>query len=70
MTLSPALSLPTQRRLRSVVKHLVIELAHLEYCLAAEGNHGAVVAAADHLDTAIDDLNALLEQTRQQQSVA
>jgi hypothetical protein len=49
-----------QRRLRSVVKRLVIELAHLETCLNGGIQDARVMAAADGLDEAIDGLNAYL----------
>jgi hypothetical protein len=59
--MSTSLSHPAhQRRLRSVVKRLVIELAHLETCLDGGVQDARVIAAADGLDGAIDGLNAYL----------
>lgn len=46
-----------QRRLRAVVKRLVIELAHLEHCLAEGVADVSVRQAAKQLDGAIDYLN-------------
>jgi hypothetical protein len=46
--------------LRSVVKRLVIELAHLETCLDGGVQDARVIAAADGLDEAIDGLNEYL----------
>jgi hypothetical protein len=58
---STPLSCPAhQRRLRSVVKRLVIELAHLETCLDGGIQDARVMAAADGLDEAIDGLNEYL----------
>jgi hypothetical protein len=60
-TTSTPLSRPAhQRRLRSVVKRLVIELAHLETCLDSGVQDARVMAAADGLDEAIDGLNEYL----------
>lgn len=60
-TMSTPLPHPAhQRRLRSVVKRLVIELAHLETCLDGGVQDARVIAAADGLDGAIDGLNAYL----------
>ncbi|WP_008309265.1 hypothetical protein [Leptolyngbya sp. PCC 6406] len=61
MTLTATVLLaPHQRRLRAVVKQLVIDLAHLEHCLAAGLQDGQVKAAAADLDAAIDRLNDYL----------
>ncbi len=46
-----------QRRLRSLIKRLVIELGYLEHCLEAGRRDTHVETAAAGLDTAIDCLN-------------
>ncbi|MEM1307922.1 MAG: hypothetical protein AAGF98_00220 [Cyanobacteria bacterium P01_H01_bin.153] len=46
-----------QRRLRSVVKRLVIDLGYLEHCLAEGIQDTNVRKAAKGLDSAIDCLN-------------
>lgn len=51
-----------QRRLRAVVKRLVIELAHLEHCLAEGKADVSVRKAAKQLDGAIDCLNQHLDR--------
>lgn len=53
-------TLAQQRRLRAVVKRLVIELAHLETCLASGLQDARILEAADGLDGAIDGLNEYL----------
>ena len=64
MTYAPApLSPAHRRRLRSVVKRLVIELAHLEYCLAEGRQDAPVYAAAESLDSTIDGLNDYLARS-------
>jgi hypothetical protein len=54
------------RRLRSVVKRLVIELAHVEATLADSGPDGRVLNAAHQIDDAIDLLNDYLAAGRTQ----
>jgi hypothetical protein len=49
-----------KRRLRSVVKRLVIELAHLETVIQQGTEAAPVFNAAVSLDEAIDGLNAYL----------
>ena len=64
MTYAPTpLSPAHRRRLRSVVKRLVIELAHLEYCLAEGRQDAPIYAAAESLDSAIDGLNDYLARS-------
>ncbi|MEM0978735.1 MAG: hypothetical protein AAGH78_00540 [Cyanobacteria bacterium P01_H01_bin.58] len=46
-----------QRRLRSVVKRLVIDLGYLEHCLAEGLQDANVRKAAKGLDSVIDCLN-------------
>ena len=46
-----------QRRLRTMVKRLVIELGYLEYCLAAGLEDANLQTAALSIDTTIDCLN-------------
>ena len=46
-----------QRRLRTVVKRLVIELALLEHCLTPDRQNLHLRAAASGLDIAINCLN-------------
>ncbi|MEO1095990.1 MAG: hypothetical protein AAFX01_13935 [Cyanobacteria bacterium J06638_28] len=46
-----------QRRLRSVVKRLVIDLGYLEHCLAEGLQDSNVRKAAKGLDSVIDYLN-------------
>ncbi|WP_204138388.1 hypothetical protein [Halomicronema sp. CCY15110] len=49
-----------QRRLKTIVKRLVIELGYLEHCFA-EGLHDVhLETAAAGIDTAIDCLNEYL----------
>lgn len=60
--MNPIVTLPTQRtahqrRLRSVVKRLVIELGHLEHCLAEGTQDVNIRTAAVGIDRAIDCLN-------------
>lgn len=54
------LSSAHRRCLRSVVKRLVIDLAHLEHCLAEGLQDALVYAAAESLDSTIDGLNDYL----------
>lgn len=49
-----------QRRLRTVVKRLVIELGYLEICLAEGYQDANICTAAAGMDTAIDCLNEYL----------
>lgn len=58
------------RRLRSVVKQLVIELAHLEYCLAAGVQAPPIQGAVTDIDQAIDRLNDYLSTESQAQKAA
>ena len=46
-----------QRRLRTAIKRLVIELGYLEHCLTEGLQDANVRTAAAGLDTAIDCLN-------------
>ncbi|MEO1093547.1 MAG: hypothetical protein AAFX01_01440 [Cyanobacteria bacterium J06638_28] len=57
--MTTVVTLPTaqQRRLRSVVKRLVIDLGYLEHCLAEGLQDTNVRKAAKGLDSAIDCLN-------------
>lgn len=60
--MSTLVTLPThrstqQRRLRTIVKRLVIELGYLEHCLAAGLQDANVRAAASGIDSAIERLN-------------
>lgn len=60
--MTTVVTLPThhtehQRRLRSVVKRLVIELGYLEHCLAEGLQDGNIRSAAIGLDRAIACLN-------------
>ncbi|NEQ48445.1 MAG: hypothetical protein F6K00_34910 [Leptolyngbya sp. SIOISBB] len=64
MRTATASTLPTtarDRRLRTIVKRLVIELGYLEYCLAEGLQDPNVQTAAAGLDTAIDCLNEHLQ---------
>ncbi|MGF1460314.1 MAG: hypothetical protein ACFBSG_14975 [Leptolyngbyaceae cyanobacterium] len=51
-----------QRRLRTIVKRLVIELWYLEHCLDNGLRDPQVETAAAGIDTAIDCLNQHLTQ--------
>ncbi|MEO1096067.1 MAG: hypothetical protein AAFX01_14345 [Cyanobacteria bacterium J06638_28] len=64
MTTTVTVTLPTtqQRRLRSVVKRLVIDLGYLEHCLAEGLQDANVRKATKGLDSAIDRLNEHLAQ--------
>jgi hypothetical protein len=52
-----------QRRLRSLVQRLVIELGYLEHCLAEGVQDTNLQTAAAGLDTAIDCVNEHLAIT-------
>lgn len=63
--MNPIVTLPSQRtarqrRLRAVVKRLVIELGHLEHCLAEGVPDAHIRTAAAGIDQAIDCLNDYL----------
>lgn len=57
MTATTANGSDCQRRLRTVVKRLVIELGYLECCLAAGIQDAHRRTAAAGIDTAIDCVN-------------
>ncbi|MDA0267684.1 MAG: hypothetical protein O2890_13885 [Cyanobacteria bacterium] len=59
-----------QRRLRTAVKRLVIELGYLECCLDEGLLDVNIHAAAVGLDSAVDRLNDYLAQDRAAQQVA
>ncbi|MEM6715585.1 MAG: hypothetical protein AAF921_23595 [Cyanobacteria bacterium P01_D01_bin.44] len=50
-----------QRRLKTIVKRLVIELGYLEHCLTEGRQDAHLETAAAGIDTAIDCLNEHLE---------
>jgi hypothetical protein len=53
---------PRQRRLRTIIKRLVIELGYLEHCLAEGLQDPNVQAAAAGIDAAIDCLSEHLAE--------
>ncbi|MGD1908079.1 MAG: hypothetical protein ACFB0C_19100 [Leptolyngbyaceae cyanobacterium] len=55
---------PQQRRLRTAVKRLVIELGYLERCLDEGLLDPDIHAAALHIDGAVDRLNDCLAGAR------
>ncbi len=57
-TLASAMSRTAhQRRLRTAVQRLVIDLGYLEHCLASGCQDAPIHIAAEHLDAAIAVLN-------------
>lgn len=56
-TLSPTRQTKHQRRLKTIVKRLVIELGYLEHCLIEGRQDAHLETAAVSIDTAIDCLN-------------
>ncbi|MGD1908820.1 MAG: hypothetical protein ACFB0C_22940 [Leptolyngbyaceae cyanobacterium] len=59
-----------QRRLRTAVKRLVIELGYLERCLDEGLLDPNIQGAAIHTDGAVDRLNDYLADSRHTQRVA
>ena len=62
ITIASSHSSARQRRLRTIVKRLVIELGYLEHCLAEGLQDTNVQTAVVGIDTAIDCLNEHLSR--------